>query len=214
MEIDDRTVAYLRRFGETEDEPLRAARARSEEADIPAIAIDAGAVLRLLARLVRARHVCEVGTGGGYSGLWLLGGMDERGNLTTIELDSDRQSLAQRAFTEGGYAGRVRSMLGAALQVLPKLADGNYDMVFLDAVKAEYQEYLEHAKRLLRPGGVLVADNVLWQGTVADDSVRDADTDALRDFNETVREDPTLQGAILPVGDGLLVAVYNPEPAA
>ena len=214
MEIDDRTAAYLRRFGETEDEPLRAARARSEEADIPAIAIDAGAVLRLLARLVRARHVCEVGTGGGYSGLWLLGGMDERGNLTTIELDSDRQSLAQRAFTEGGYASRVRSMLGAALQVLPKLADGNYDIVFLDAVKAEYSEYLEHAKRLLRPGGVLVADNVLWQGTIADDSISDADTDALREFNEAVREDPTLQGAILPVGDGLLVAVYEPEPAS
>lgn len=211
MEIDDRTVAYLRRFGEAEDEPLRAARARSEEADIPAINNDAGAVLRLLARITRARHVCEVGTGGGYSGLWILGGMDPRGSLTTIELDNDRQALAQRAFSEGGYGDRVRSMLGAALTVLPKLADGNYDIVFLDAVKAEYVEYLDHAKRLLRPGGILVADNVLWQGKVADDAESDPDTEALREFNEAVREDDNLQGAILPVGDGLLVAVYDPE---
>ena len=211
MEIDDRTMAYLRRFGETEDEPLRAARARSEEADIPAISTDAGAVLRLLTRITRARHVCEVGTGGGYSGLWILGGMDARGSLTTIELDPERQSLAQQAFTEGGYHDRVRSMLGPAMSVLPKLADGNYDIVFLDAVKAEYVEYLAHAKRLLRPGGVLVADNVLWDGKVADGSTGDADTDALRDFNDAVRDDRTLHAAILPVGDGLLVAVYEPQ---
>jgi predicted O-methyltransferase YrrM len=211
VEIDDRTMAYLRRFGETENEPLRAARARSEEADIPAISTNAGAVLRLMARITRARHVCEVGTGGGYSGLWILGGMDARGSLTTIELDPQRQSLAQQAFSEGGYGDRVRSMLGAALTVLPKLADGNYDIVFLDAVKAEYVDYLAHAKRLLRPGGVLVADNVLWDGKIADDTDTDSDTQALRNFNESVREDRTLQGAILPVGDGLLVAVYEPQ---
>ena len=211
VEIDERTVAYLRRFSESEDEFLRAARARSEEADIPAVAAETGAMLRFLARLMRARHVCEVGSGGGYSGLWLLGGMDPRGSLTTIELDAEHQALAQRAYSDARYSDRVRSMLGAALAVLPKLADGNYDIVFLDAVKSEYVEYLDHAKRLLRPGGLLVADNVLWHGKTVDDSVSDEDTDGIREFNEAVRDDHSLHPTMLDIGDGLLAAVYQPE---
>lgn len=211
MEIDDRTVAYLRRFAEPEDEPLRAARARSEEADIPAVAVETGALLRFFASLIRARHVCEVGTGGGYSGLWLLGGMDPRGSLTTVEIDAQNQALAQRAFTEARWNDRVRSMLGAALTVLPKLADGNYDIVFLDAVKGEYVEYLQHAKRLLRPGGLLLADNALWHGKVVDTAVSDEDTDGLRDFNESIREDRAFRGTLFNVGDGLLAAVYDPS---
>ena len=211
MENDERTVAYVRRFSESEDEPLRAARARSEEADIPAVAAETGALLRFFARLIRARHVCEVGSGGGYSGLWLLGGMDPRGSLTTIELDAEHQALAQRAYADGRYSDRVRSMLGAALAVLPKLADGNYDIVFLDAVKSEYVEYLDHAKRLLRPGGLLLADNVLWGGRTVDDSVNDEDTNGLREFNEAIRDDETLHATMLDIGDGLIAAVYEPE---
>jgi len=211
VDIDERTASYLRRFTEPEDEPLRAARARSEEGDIPAVAPDTGAMLRFFARLVRARHVCEVGSGGGYSGLWLLGGMDPRGSLTTIELDAEHQALAQRAFAEARYTDKVRSMLGPALSVLPKLADGNYDIVFLDAVKSEYVDYLDHAKRLLRPGGLLLADNALWHDKVVDTKVSDPDTDGIRQFNDAVRTDDTLRGAILPVGDGLLAAVYEPE---
>ena len=210
MEIDERTATYLRRFTEPEDEPLRAARARSEESDIPAVATETGALLRFFARSIRARHVCEVGTGGGYSGLWFLGGMDPRGSLTTIELDSEHQALAQRAFQEARYSDRVRSMLGTALTVLPKLADGNYDIVFLDAVKSEYLEYLQHAKRLLRPGGLLLADNVLWHNKVVDDAVTDDDTDGIREFNEAVRDDRTLHASMINVGDGLLAAVYQP----
>ena len=213
MEIDERTVAYMRRFSESEDEPLRAARARSEEADIPAVAAETGALLRFFARLINARHVCEVGSGGGYSGLWLLGGMDTRGSLTTIELDAEHQALAQRAYADARYSDRVRSMLGAALSVLPKLADGNYDIVFLDAVKSEYIEYLDHAKRLLRPGGLLLADNVLWHGKVVDDNVEDEDTNGIREFNEAIRDDATLHATILQVGDGLLAAVYQPDSA-
>ncbi len=207
MKIDERLAEYVRGYSEGEDEPLRASRARSEEADIPAVAPETGALLRFFARLVKARHVCEVGSGGGYSGLWLLGGMEPRGSLTTIELEPAHQTLAQRAYAEGGQGDRVRSMLGPALSVLPKLADDNYDIVFLDAVKSEYLEYLTHAKRLLRPGGLLLADNVLWGGRIADRAVSDDDTNGLRLFNLAVRDDPTLSGAILPVGDGLYAAV-------
>lgn len=211
MEIDQRVLRYLQAYVEPEDEPLRAARARSEEADVPAVEAETGALLRLFARLVSARHVVEVGSGGGYSGLWLLGGMDRRGSLTTIEIERDHQLLAQQAFLEARVADRVRSMLGPALSVLPKLADGNYDLVFLDAVKSEYLDYLGHARRLLRPGGVLVADNVLWRGRVADESVVDDATQGLRAFNDAIRDDPAWRGMILPVGDGVLAAVYAPQ---
>lgn len=211
MDTDERIAAYLHRYNVAENEPLRAARARSEEADIPSVSPETGALLRFLARLVDARHVVEVGSGGGYSGLWLLGGMDLRGTLTSIEIDPDNQALAQRAFTDADEGDRVRSMLGAALSVLPKLADAHYDIVFLDAVKAEYPAYLQHARRLLRPGGLLLADNALWHGRVADESVSDADTEGLRAFNDAVRDDRTLTATILPVGDGLLAAAYHPE---
>jgi predicted O-methyltransferase YrrM len=210
VHTDQQSKAYVRAFLEPEDEPLRAARARSEEADIPAVSAETGALLRFLVRLMRARHVIEVGSGGGYSGLWLIGGMDRRGSLTTIELSPANQALAQRAFSEARVSDRVRTILGAALTVLPKVADDSYDLVFLDAVKYEYPEYLTHAKRLLRPGGLLVADNVLWGGRVADPGVSDEDTDALREFNETVRSDPELQGLLFDVGDGVLAAVYDP----
>jgi predicted O-methyltransferase YrrM len=210
VEIDERTAAYVRAYLEPEDEPLRAARARSEEADIPAVPHETGALLRFLARVTHARTVVEVGSGGGYSGLWLLGGMEARGSLTTIEIDPDHQALAQRAYAEGGMADHVRAIQGAATAVLPKLADAGYDLVFLDAVKAEYPEYLEHARRLLRPGGLLVADNVLWSGRVAVGEVGDEDTEGLRTFNSAVRDDPAFSPIILSVGDGVLAAVYSP----
>ena len=207
---DQRIATYLRGLAEGEDEPLRAARARSEESDIPAVPAETGAVLRFLARANGARTVLEIGSGGGYSGLWLLGGMDPKGILTTIEIDSSNQALAQQAFAEAGIAGRVRSLLGPALVMLPRLADAAYDIVFIDALKSEYPEYLEHAKRLLRPGGVLVADNVLWSGRVADPLVDDEDTEGLRRFNDMVTEDPDIAGLILPVGDGMMVGVFKP----
>jgi predicted O-methyltransferase YrrM len=209
--MDQRTAAYLRDFLEREDEPLRAARARSEEADIPAVTTQAGALLRFMARVTAARHVVEVGSGGGYSGLWLLGGMDPRGSLTTIEVDPDKQALAQRAYAEGGFSERVRAILGPALSVLPKLADAIYDIVFIDAVKAEYPEYLEHARRLLRPGGLLLADNVLWHGQVADGTIGDEDTEGVRAFNLAVRDDAAFAPLIFEVGDGVMAAVYQPD---
>lgn len=214
MENNESVATYLQAFAEEEDEPLRAARARSQEVGIPAVPPETGAWLRWLARLGPARHVVEVGSGGGYSGLWLLRGMDSKGSLTTIELDPGNQALTQRAFVESGLSDRTRSILGPALTVLPRLADDTYDLVFLDAVKSEYLQYLDHAKRLLRAGGLLVADNVLWQGRVADTDVVDENTAGLRAFNAAVRDDPELDAQILPVGDGILVAVYDPEASA
>lgn len=210
MQPDHRLTTYLRQLTEGEDEPLRAARARSEEADIPAVPPETGALLRFLARVTHAKAVAEIGAGGGYSGLWFLGGMDPKGILTTIEVDSGNLALAQQAYAEAHAASRVRSIHGPALQVLPRLADDAYDIVFIDAVKTEYPEYLEHARRLLRPGGLMLADNVLWSGRVADPLVDDEETAALRRFNELVHADEEFASYLLPVGDGILAAVYQP----
>lgn len=210
MDTEDRTRSYLQGLVLDEDEPLRAARARSEEADIPAVPADTGGLLRWLAALSSARGVVEIGSGGGYSGLWLLRGMDERGVLTTIEADRDHQQLAQRAFAQGGYSARVRSILGTALSVLPKLADATYDLVFIDAVKSEYPDYLAHARRLLRPGGMLVADNALYHGRVADPDDHTEDVAGIRAFTEEVWDDPAFDPQALPIGDGVIVAVYHP----
>ena len=98
---------------------------------------------------------------------------------------------------------RVRAILGRALDVLPRLSDGGYDLVFIDAAKHEYPQYLDHALRLVQPGGVILADNVIWSGKVADPTVTDADTEGLRAFNRRIADDERLDSVILTVGDGL-----------
>lgn len=210
MRLDSPTADYLQQFLDAEDEPLRAARARSEEADLPPIGPETGALLRWLVRVSGAQTIAEVGSAGGYTGLWLLGGAGPKAILTSIEADPDVRQLAQRAFGEAGLSDHVRSILGPALQVLPKLADASYDLVVLADEKTEYPDYLEHARRLLRPGGLLVADSVLCGGRVADDSATDDATEAVRRFNQAVADDPALHAHLSSAGDGVLAAVYQP----
>ncbi len=199
----------------SEDEILAAARARSEEVGVVAIGSGGGAALRLLAALIDARAVVEIGTGTGVSGLWLMRGMRPDGVLTTVDIETEHQRLARETFNEAGIpAQRVRTIAGAALEVLPRLTDGHYDLVFADGDKAEYSAYLKEAMRLLRPGGVVAFDNALWHDRVADPSQRDDDTVAIRDLGRAIAESEDLVAAMLPVGDGLLVAkkVWVAEP--
>lgn len=197
-----------------EDEVLAAARSRAEEVGVAAIGSGGGAALRLLAAVIDARAVVEIGTGTGVSGLWLLRGMRPDGVLTTVDIEAEHQRLARETFKEGGVPPqRVRTIAGAALDVLPRLTDGHYDLVFADGDKREYGAYLAEALRLLRPGGVLAFDNALWHDRVADPAQRDEQTVAVRDLVTQVAETDGLVPALLPVGDGLLVAkkVWVPE---
>lgn len=197
-----------------EDEVLAAARSRAEEVGVAAIGSGGGAALRLLAAVIDARAVVEIGTGTGVSGLWLLRGMRPDGVLTTVDIEAEHQRLARETFKEGGVPPqRVRTIAGAALDVLPRLTDGHYDLVFADGDNREYGAYLAEALRLLRPGGVLAFDNALWHDRVADPAQRDEQTVAVRDLVTQVAETDGLVPALLPVGDGLLVAkkVWVPE---
>ena len=190
-----------------EDEVIAAARARSEEVGVVPIGSGGGSALRLLAALIEARAVVEIGTGTGVSGTWLMRGMRPDGVLTTVDVEAEHQRLARETFTEAGFpAQRVRTIAGAALDVLPRLTDGHYDLVFADGDKAEYSAYLKEALRLLRPGGVVAFDNALWHDRVADPAQRDPDTVAIRDLGREIAEHDDLVAALLPVGDGLLVA--------
>jgi predicted O-methyltransferase YrrM len=191
-----------------EDDVLSTARARAAELGCVPIGPGGGATLRFLAAAIDARHVVELGTGTGVSGVWLLRGMRSDGVLTSIDIESEHQRQARQTFTDAGFpAARVRLINGRALEVMPRLADSSYDLVLVDADKTEYADYLTAALRLLRPGGVVAMDNALWHGRVADPSARDPETVALRELSKLVRDHEQLVPALLPVGDGLLVAV-------
>ena len=190
-----------------EDDVLAAARARAEEVGVVPIGSGGGAALRFLAVVLDARAVVEIGTGTGVSGLWLLRGMRADGVLTTVDIEAEHQRLAKQSFTEAGIpAQRARTISGAALDVLPRLTDGHYDLVFCDGDKAEYGAYLKEALRLLRPGGVVAFDNALWHDRVADPAQRDEETVAIRELGREIAENERLVSVLLPVGDGLLAA--------
>ncbi|GAA3393259.1 O-methyltransferase [Cryptosporangium minutisporangium] len=192
-----------------EDAILAAARARADELGCLALSPECGAALRVLAAALQAKAVVEVGTGTGVSGLWVLRGMRPDGVLTSIDAEAELQGAARLAFREAGVpASRARLINGRALEVLPRLADGYYDLVLIsDAPVAEYPDYLVESLRLLRPGGAVAFGGVLLGGRVADSSVRDPITVVLRELLRTIRDHQTLTPAILPVDDGLLVAV-------
>jgi predicted O-methyltransferase YrrM len=191
-----------------EDSVLATARAKGEELGCMPVQPGAGAALRMLAAALDARSVVEVGTGAGVGSVWLLRGMRPDGVLTTVDVEPEHHRAARETLAEAGIpANRVRLIAGRALEVLPRLTDGGYDLVFVDADKQEYPGYLEEALRLLRPGGVVAFDNALWHGRVADPAERDEQTTAIRELGRTVRDDERLVSAMLPCGDGLLCAV-------
>jgi predicted O-methyltransferase YrrM len=190
-----------------EDEVLTNARSRAAEVNAVPIGAGGGAALRFVVSVVEARNVVEIGTGCGVSGVWMVRGMRNDGVLTSVDIEAEHQRLAKQAFTDAGFASqRVRLISGAALEVLPRLTDGHYDVVFCDGDKVEYPQYLEQAMRLLRSGGVVAFDNALWHDRVADPAVRDQETQAIRDTLAMVSERDDLTELLLPVGDGLLLA--------
>jgi predicted O-methyltransferase YrrM len=181
------------------------ARRRAEELGAESVGNGVGSVLQMLAAATGAKAVMEIGTGAGASGLWLLGGMPADGILTTIDLDTEHQRAAREAFAAAGIAHqRTRVIAGRALEVLPRMTDAAYDLVVIDADRLEYPDYLTQAARLLRPGGTLV---MTWSDKESDPANRDAETRTLRDVGRTIRDHDQFVVSLLPVGEGLLVAV-------
>lgn len=167
-----------------------------------------GTALRMLAASVGAKAVAEIGTGTGVSGIHLLHGMRPDGVLTTVDPEPERQQFARQAFRAAGFANnRARFIPGRALEVLPRLADSGYDLVFCDGDRMECLEYLAESLRLLRPGGLVCFEGVFADDRTVGSGPQPAEVLTLRELLRTVRESHDLVPALLPMGDGLLCAV-------
>ena len=185
-----------------EDEPLLTARANAEElGGTEPVAPATGAALRFFATAIAARSVVEIGTGCGSSGIWLLRGMRSGGVLTSVDTEPEYHRLARKAFAQAGFAtNQARLILGRALDVLPRLSDGAYDLVFCDADQASYPEYLIASLRLLRAGGIVVFNDTLSPGPGPAE-------DGIRELAGIIRIDERLVPLLLPIAGGLLAAI-------
>lgn len=194
----------------SEDAIVAAARERAVDAGAGAVTPAVGALLALLTRLSGGKAVVEVGTGAGVSGLWLLSGMRDDGVLTTIDIEPEHQRLAKQAFSEAGIGpGRTRLIGGRAQDVLTRLADESYDLVFVDAQPTEQPHFVVEAIRLLRPGGLIVVHHAALDGRAGDPAAHEADVTAVREAARIIADDDRFTPVLVPLGDGVLVAARD-----
>jgi predicted O-methyltransferase YrrM len=214
--VPDAVERYLGTLNRAGDSILAEIAAAGAKDDLPLIDAEVGALLRVLARAVGATRVLEIGTAIGYSGLWLAGALGEGGMLLTVEKDPERARIARDHFARGGVADRVNVLVGDAQRLLTKIA-GPFDLIFQDSDKQLYGPMLDGLVQRLRPGGLLVTDNVLWNGEVVPGFVskpeRDPrDTRAIADYNERLNRHPALLTAIVPLRDGVAISVRQSSP--
>lgn len=195
-----------------EDSVLASAREKADAKKIKSIGPGGGAFLRFLASSNDASNVVEVGTGAGISGVWLLRGMNPAGVLTSIDQDAQAQRIAKETFAQAQIEpNRTRLITGKALEVVARLTDKAYDLIFIAGDKLEYESLLVESARLLRPGGILVFDNALNQDLVANPKAQDAETIAIRNVGEQIRDDERFISTLVANSDGMLAAIYRPE---
>ena len=206
--MDERHERYVTELFAVEDPILAAIRARHAAADLPPIHIspEEGKLLHLLLRVVEASTVLEIGSLGGYSGVWLARALPPNGSLTTIEKDPRHAKIAREAFTAAGLERRVTLVEGSALDILPTLQTG-FDAVFIDADKEPLPKYFEWSMRLLRRGGLLLCDNAFFHGAAFDPDDESPAGAGVREFNRLAASDPRLVATIVPVRDGLVVGL-------
>ena len=209
--MSDRVDEYIASLFARDDDVLAALREAADREGLPPISISAvtGRLLQILLSAVRAERVLEVGTLGGYSAIWMARGLPPSGRLVTIEVDERHAEFARRYFARAGLDDRIELRIGRALDVLPAFDGEQFDAIFLDADKEPLPTYFDWAVRLLRPGGLLIADNALWGGRVLDPETADEGTKGVREFNRRMANDERVRGTIVPVGDGLAVAVVS-----
>jgi predicted O-methyltransferase YrrM len=209
--MEDRLEEYIGALYAHDDALLNALREEADRAGLPPISITprAGRVLQVLLRAIGARRVLEIGTLGGYSGIWMARALGDGGSLLTLEIDPGHAEFARRYFERAGLGGRATVRVGRALDLLPALDGEQFDAVFIDADKEPMPTYLDWALRLTRKGGMIFADKALWAGRVADPDVNDTATAAVREFNRRFSTDPRLEATVLPVGDGLAIGAVR-----
>ena len=216
ISMTDSLYDYLVSVAVREPDVLQ--RLRAETASMPGadmqISPDQGAFMQLLVELIGARRCLEVGVFTGYSSLAVALALPPDGTITACDVSEEWTSVARRYWHEAGVGERVDLRIGPALDTLDALlAEGraaHYDFAFIDADKANYDGYYERALQLVRPGGLITIDNVLWSGAVADSENRDPDTETIRALNAKLHADPRITLALVPIADGLTLARRRP----
>ena len=209
LNLDDNLYRYLLDVSLRETPLLK--RLRDETAQLEnarwQIAPEQGQFMALLVRLTGARRIIEIGTFTGYSAICMAEAMPEDGRLICCDIAGAYNAMARRYWDEAGLAGRIELRLAPALETLAamqgEVIDGQFDLIFIDADKANYPAYFEHALRLLRPGGLVLFDNTLWSGRVLETAPDSVDTRAIQALNLALRDDGRIDLSLLPLGDGL-----------
>ena len=190
-----------------ESPAIRTARAHSLELGVEPVSPAVGAQLAVLAAASSVHSILEIGTGAGVSGLWLLTGAPDA-ILTSIDIEYDHQQAARTAFADANVpANRIRLISGSALEVLPRMNDGAYDLVLIDADAPSVLDYVEHGLRIARKGGLVLVARALWKGRVADPAQRDETVADFRALLGTITESGAVQASLVTSGDGLLQLV-------
>ena len=167
-----------------------------------------GRLLSLLARLKQPQNILEVGTFTGYATLCLAEGLPPDGQIITIDKNDEFQAIQNKYFAQSVYRKQIKQIIGNAREVIPDLPE-TFDLVFLDADKRYYSQYFEMLLPKMNKGGLLIADNVLWYGKVLEPQPKDAETQAIKQYNEMLANDDRVEAIILPVRDGLSIAVVK-----
>jgi len=205
LDLTDDVVAYVHRFGVREHPVLGRLRERTAPMEMANMQIgpDQGAFMAQIVRLLGARHILEIGTFTGYSSTVMALAMPPDGRMLCCDVSREWTDIAREAWQEAGVADRIALRLGPAVETLATLEDASFDLAFIDADKPSYDAYYEGCLRAVRRGGLIMIDNTLWSGKVADPSENDEQVTAIRALNEKIAADERVDPVILPIGDGL-----------
>ena len=213
LSLTDRTYEYILSVSLRETDVLR--RLREETARLPMaqmqISPEQGQFMALLIKLIGATRALEVGVFTGYSSLWTALALPPHGRIVACDISEEWTTIARRYWSEAGVEDKITLRLAPALETLDQLLSdglaGSFDFAFIDADKTNYADYYERALKLVRAGGLIAIDNVLWSGRVADQSDQDKDTVAIREFNEKLYHDERITLSLIPIADGLTLAL-------
>lgn len=215
MQLDEQVYNYLLSVSLREAQILQECRAETAKHPMARmqIAPEQGQFISFLIKLLHVKKALEIGVFTGYSSLSIAMSLPEDGHLDACDSDAEATKIAKRYWNKANVAEKINLHIGPAIETLDRLLEENhndtYDLAFIDAHKPEYIDYYERALQLISPGGIILVDNVLWPGNVADENIQDEDTVAIRNFNEHVKNDDRIMISMLPLADGITLAMKN-----